>query len=55
LYVCDGGPFGTVVLCEEWTDRGPDPAERPLTLGVLVELAELVAALGNSGIGEGER
>lgn len=55
LYVCDGGAFGTVVLSEEWTDRGPEPAERPLTLGVLVELAGLVAALGNAGIGERER
>jgi hypothetical protein len=33
------------VLGEEWTDRGPEPAERPLTLAVLVELAALVAVL----------
>jgi hypothetical protein len=45
LYLCDGGPLGSVVLSEEATDRGPEPAERPLTVAVLVELAALVAAL----------
>jgi Family of unknown function (DUF5372) len=45
LYECDGGRLGTVVLSEDATDRGPEPAERPLTLTVLVELAALVAAL----------
>ena len=33
LYVCDGGSLGGVGLPEEATDRGPEPAERPLTLG----------------------
>ncbi len=31
---------------EEATDRGPEPAERPLSLEVLAELVALVAALG---------
>jgi hypothetical protein len=54
LYLCDGGALGDVVLSEEWTDRGPEPAERPLTLAVLVELAALVAALdGVASQGEG--
>jgi hypothetical protein len=54
LYLCDGGALGDVVLCEEWTDRGPEPAERPLTLAVLVELAALVAALDDvASQGEG--
>ena len=48
IYVCEGGSLGSVVLCEEATDRGPEPAERPLTVEVLVELAALVAALGSS-------
>jgi len=33
-------------LPEDATDRGPEPAERPLSFEVLVELAALVAALG---------
>jgi hypothetical protein len=45
-YVCDGGPLGGVALPEDATDRGPEPAERPLSFEVLVELAALVAALG---------
>jgi hypothetical protein len=52
LYECVGGALGTVVLWEEWTDRAPEPGQRPLTLAVLVELAALVAALGS---GESER
>jgi hypothetical protein len=36
------------------TDRGPEPAERLLTLAVLVELAALVAALdGVASQGDG--
>jgi hypothetical protein len=46
VYVCDGGGGRNVALAEEATDRGPEPAERPLTLEVLVELAAAVAALG---------
>ena len=44
--MCDGGSLGGVVLPEDATDRGPEPAERPLSFEVLVELAALVAALG---------
>ena len=32
-------------MAEEATDRGREPAERPLTFEVLVELVALVAAL----------
>ena len=35
-----------VSLDEEATDRGPEPAERPLTFEVLVELVAVVAAIG---------
>ena len=46
VYVCDGGRFGGVSLSEEATDRGPGPAERPLTFEVLVEVAVVLAAIG---------
>jgi hypothetical protein len=46
VYVCDGGEGRNVALDEAATDRGPEPAERPLTFEVLVELAAVVAALG---------
>jgi hypothetical protein len=52
LYVCDGGSLGGVGLPEEATDRGPEPAERPLSFEVLVELAGVVAALGGRTSGE---
>ena len=52
LYVCEGGPLGSVALPEEATDRGPEPAPRPLTFEVLVELARLAAAI--AGLEEGE-
>ena len=45
--MCDGGRFGGVSLPEAATDRGPAPAERPLTLEVLCELAAVVAAIGD--------
>jgi uncharacterized protein DUF5372 len=48
LYVCVGGPLGSVVLYEEATDRGPEPVERPLTLEVLSELVALVAVVGGA-------
>ena len=52
MYVCDGGLLGSVVLSEEATDRGPEAAERPLTLEVLAGLAVLVADLaGERGVG----
>jgi hypothetical protein len=55
LYVCDGGPLGGIGLPEEATDRGPEPADRPLTLEVLVELTMVVAALGCLAAGEAAR
>jgi hypothetical protein len=48
VYVCDGGGGRNVALAEEATDRGPEPAERPLTFEVLVELVAVVAALGDA-------
>ncbi len=54
LYVCDGGALGTLALPEWATDRGPEPAERPLSVEVLVELVALVAALGDA-VGRAER
>jgi hypothetical protein len=45
LYVCEGGPLGTIGLPEDATDRASDAAERPLSAEVLAELAALVAAL----------
>ena len=47
MYVCDAGDGRNVKLDEMATDRGPVPAERPLTFVVLVELAAVVAALGD--------
>jgi hypothetical protein len=55
LYVCDGGALGSVTLLEDATDRGAEPAERPLSFEVLVELAAVVAALNGVPRGEGGR
>jgi hypothetical protein len=46
VYVCDGGGGRNVALDEAATDRGPEPAERPLTFEALVEVAMVVAAIG---------
>jgi hypothetical protein len=46
MYVCDAGNGRNVKLDEAATDRGPVPAERPLTFEVLVEVAAVVSALG---------
>jgi Family of unknown function (DUF5372) len=46
LYICEGGPLGTVALPEDFTDRGPAPAARPLSAEVLAELAATISALG---------
>ena len=48
VYVCDGGGGRNVALDEAATDRGREPCERPLSFEVLVELAAVVAALGES-------
>jgi hypothetical protein len=45
LYVCEGGPAGTIGVPEDATDRAPAPASTPLTAEVLVGLVELVAAI----------
>ena len=44
-YVCEGGPLGSVSLPEDATDRGVEPAERPLSVEVLAALVALVADL----------
>ena len=49
VYVCDVGGGRNLELAEEVTDRGPEPAARPLTFEVLVGLAAVVAALGDAG------
>jgi Family of unknown function (DUF5372) len=46
LYVCEGGPAGTIGVPEDATDRAPAPASTPLTAEVLAGLVELVAAIG---------
>jgi hypothetical protein len=51
VYVCDGGRGRNVALAEEATDRGPEPAERPLSFEVLVEVAAVVASLGGASRG----
>lgn len=45
VYICEGGPLGTVTLPEDFTDRGLPPAARPLTAEVLAELAATIRAL----------
>jgi len=41
VFVCEGGPAGTVTLPEEWTDRGPQPGRGRLTVEGLVALDTL--------------
>ena len=51
IYVCEGGPRGSVSLPEDATDRGAEPAERPLSIEVLAALVALVADLaGGRGV-----
>jgi len=45
VYVCAAGEGRNVALDEAATDRGPEPAKRPLTFEVLVEVAAVVAAI----------
>ncbi len=47
LYVCEGGPLGTIGLPDAWTSLSEPAAERPLTVE-LIELAALVSALKQS-------
>jgi len=46
LYVCAGGPMGSIGIPEDATDRGAAPAASPLTGEVLAGLVEVVAAIG---------
>ena len=51
IYVCEGGPLGSVSLSEDATDRGREPGERPLSVEVLAGLVALVAELrGGRGV-----
>jgi hypothetical protein len=45
LYVCEGGPHGTIGVPEDATDRAPAPAASALTAEVLAELVAVVAAI----------
>jgi hypothetical protein len=45
LYVCEGGPLGTIGLPVSWTSLSTPPADGPLTAELLIELAALVNAL----------
>ncbi|MFL5864759.1 MAG: hypothetical protein ACJ780_29030 [Solirubrobacteraceae bacterium] len=55
VYVCAAGDGRNVALDEAATDRSLEPAERPLTFDLLVELAAVIAALEVSMDREGER
>ena len=54
LYVCEG-PLGSIGILEDATDRGPESAERPLSVEVLAELVALGAAIGDVAAGESQR
>ena len=45
VYICEGGPLGTVALPEPFTDRGAPSGPRPLTVDALLDLATVVSAL----------
>ncbi len=50
LYVCEGGPFGTIGVPEDATDRVPAAASTVLTGEVMAGLVEVVAMIaGGSG------
>ncbi len=55
VYVCEGGPLGSVGLPEDATDRGPEPAAGALTVEVLADLAGVVAAIDGSRLGGKEK
>jgi hypothetical protein len=57
VYVCDVGGRRNVELAQDATDRGPEPAERPLTLEVLVGWRRwsVRSAAGRLGAPGGER
>jgi hypothetical protein len=45
LYVCEGGPLGTIGLQANWTSLTTPASDSPLTIESLIELAALVKAL----------
>ena len=45
VFVCDRGDGRNVALEEAATDRGPEPAGRPVTVEVLVELVAVIAVI----------
>ena len=45
VYICEGGPLGSVTLPEHFTDRGAPAASGPLTADVLLDLAAVVSVL----------
>jgi hypothetical protein len=49
LYVCEGGPLGTIGVPEDATDRAPAPSAAPLNGEVLAGLVQVVAAIVRSG------
>lgn len=55
VYVCAAGDGRNVALDEAATDRGLEPAGRPLTFDLLVEMAAVIAALGDVADREGGR
>jgi hypothetical protein len=46
-FSCEGGPLGSLMVPLSWTDRGCVAAQAPLTYEVLIELAEVVSAVGS--------
>lgn len=56
LYTCESGYLSTTTLPERWTDRAPEPAERPLTWETLTKLAETITDMKQGSIlKEGEK
>ena len=55
VYVCAADGGRNVALDEAATDRGAEPAERPLTFDLLVELAAVIAAVGGAADRESGR
>lgn len=47
VFVCDAGDGRNLELAEDATDRGLVSGERPLSFGVLVGLAAVVAAIAS--------
>ena len=56
VYVCEGGVGGrtTLTLAEGWTDRGPRPAPRRLSVEALIVLDTLVTAIVDLREGKGD-